>query len=234
MNITRRLSVAVAFLAASSTQMCLAQDKGWPRISMEKFASGFKQPTFIGNAGDGSGRIFVVERQGIIRIIKNGKVLPRPFLDITGRPETRGAEQGLLSFAFPRDKAKKNHFYVDYTSKKGLAGDSNISRFQLLDPDQADSRSEEVLLTIHQPYINHNGGQLAFGPDGYLYIGKGDGGSAGDPQRRAQNKKELLGKLLRIDVEGDKKPYAIPPDNPFGNEIWAWGLRNPWRFSFDR
>jgi len=140
----------------------------------------------------------------------------------------------LLGLAFPPDYATRRHFYVHYTGKSGV-GDTVVARYRLgADPDVADPASATVLLRQAQPFANHNGGHLAFGPDGYLYIGLGDGGAAGDPFGNAQNPRTLLGKLLRVDVESGADPYAIPPDNPFGNEIWALGLRNPWRFSFVR
>ncbi len=192
----------------------------------------------VAHAGDGSGRIFVVEQGGRIRIIRNGVLEATSFLDIAGRVSCCG-ERGLLSVAFPPGYAAKGHFYVNYTDR---AGNTVVARYRLTsDPDIADPDSEQIVLTVPQPYANHNGGQLAFGPnDGYLYIGMGDGGSGGDPQNRAQNPAELLGKLLRIDVEAGVAPYAIPATNPFTQtagyrgEIWALGLRNPWRFAFDR
>ena len=193
----------------------------------------------VTNAGDGSGRIFVVEQGGRIRIIRNGVLEATPFLDIAGRVSCCG-ERGLLSVAFPPGYAAKGHFYVNYTNK---AGNTVVARYRLTtNPDVADPGSEQVVLTVPQPYANHNGGQLAFGPnDGYLYIGMGDGGSGGDPENRAQNPAELLGKLLRINVEaGNPNTYTIPASNPFTQtagyrpEIWALGLRNPWRFAFDR
>ncbi len=205
----------------------------FPAVSLTRVAGGFSQPLLVTHAGDGSGRLFVVERGGLIRIVRNGAVDPQPFLDVSTRVRTRGTEQGLLGLAFPPDYATRGHFYVNYTDKSG--GDTRVARYRIgADPDVADPASAHVLLRQSQPYANHNGGHLAFGPDGYLYIGLGDGGSGGDPQNNAQNPRTLLGKLLRIDVESGADPYAIPPDNPFGNEIWALGLRNPWRFSFDR
>jgi glucose/arabinose dehydrogenase len=192
----------------------------------------------ITHAGDGSGRVFVVEQNGQIRVIKDGALRAAPFLDLADRVSCCG-ERGLLSVTFPPDYAARNHFYVNYTDRNG---DTVVARFSVsADPEVADPASEEIILTVQQPYPNHNGGQLAFGPnDGYLYIGMGDGGSAGDPANRAQNPADLLGKLLRIDVESGAAPYAIPPSNPYTQtagyrgEIWALGLRNPWRFAFDR
>jgi len=208
-------------------------------IGLEPIAGNLLQPVFITHAGDGSGRIFIVEKQGLIKIYQNGGVLPNPFLDVSGQILTAG-EQGLLSLAFPPGFASKGYFYVYYTN---LAGDNNVSRFHVSpDPNIADAASEEIILTLpHPTYTNHNGGQLAFGPlDGFLYIGTGDGGSGGG---NSQEGLSLLGKILRIDVEsgpGAGTPYQIPADNPFvgvagyREEIWALGLRNPWRFSFDR
>jgi glucose/arabinose dehydrogenase len=199
-------------------------------------ASGLKQPVDIQNAGDGSGRLFIVERGGHIRILQNGLLLPTPFLDIQDRVNISGVEQGLLGLVFHPDYASNGEFFVNYID---LNGDTVIARFHVSagDPNQADPGSEVDLLHVNQPDANHNGGGLAFGPDGYLYIGLGDGGFEGDPQRTGQNLQTLLGKMLRIDVnQGDQ--YTIPSDNPFASggglpEIWASGLRNPWRFSFD-
>ena len=205
----------------------------------EVVASGLDHPVQVTHAGDGSGRLFVVEQPGRIRIIKDEVVVQEPFLDITDRV-LFGGERGLLSVAFPPDYAGKGHFYANYTQRPH--GETVVARYWLgSNADVSDAASEEVLLTVAQPYVNHNGGQLAFGPnDGYLYIGMGDGGSAGDPQNHAQNPASLLGKMLRIDVEAGVSPYVVPSSNPFVNfdgyraEIWALGLRNPWRFSFDR
>jgi len=211
----------------------------WPQIALKPFASGLSSPVAIVNAGDGSGRLFVLEQDGRIRIVeKDGTVLPVPFLDISDRVSCCG-ERGLLGLAFPPDYATKGHFYIDYTD---TAGNTVVARYLLTsDQNVADPNSEQIVLTIDQPYANHNGGNLVFGPDGYLYIGMGDGGSQGDPQNRGQNPSVLLGKLLRIDVEtGNPATYTVPASNPFVHtpgyrpEIWAWGLRNPWRFSFDR
>ncbi len=211
--------------------------KEWPKISLTLVVSGLKKPTHITHAGDNSGRLFISEQKGEIFIVKNNTMLKKPFLEISDRTSCCG-ERGLLSVAFPHNYSYKKYFYVNYTNKKGS---TVIARYKLTsNPDIADTKREEILLTLKQPYSNHNGGQLGFGPDGYLYIGMGDGGSAGDPLNNGQNSGSLLGKILRIDVESEIFPYAVPIDNPFVKnkgyrpEIWALGLRNPWRFSFDR
>ncbi len=204
-------------------------------ITLNPIANGFISPVFLTHAFDE--RLFVVEQAGTIRIIDaDGSTLAKPFLNITDRVGSASNEQGLLSMAFHPDHAQNGRFFVNYTNKNG---NTTISRFTVSDdPNVADPASEEILLTIDQPFPNHNGGQIAFGPDGYLYIGMGDGGSQFDPQNNAQNPNTLLGSILRIDINED--PYGIPADNPFVNsgngrsEIWAIGLRNPWRFSFDR
>lgn len=209
----------------------------WPQIQLNQIVSGIDRPVLVTHGGDNSGRLFIVEQRGKIRIFNNGALLNAPFLDITNRIQCCG-ERGLLSVAFPPGYgANKFHFYVNYTNS---IGNTIVSRFALISADQADPDSEEILLDIGQPFENHNGGQLAFGPDGMLYIGMGDGGNAGDPFGNSQNLNSLLGKMLRIDVESNVNPYAIPANNPFNNlqnvrpEIWSYGLRNPWRFSFDR
>jgi len=194
-------------------------------------SDGLLRPVDIQHAGDGSGRLFIVEQAGRIRILQNGKLLPLPFLDIRERVGSQGNEQGLLGLAFHPHFGENGYFYVNYTDRRG---DTVIARFQVMaDPNLADANSEKILLKVNQPFPNHNGGVLTFGPDGYLYAGLGDGGSAGDPFNNAQKTTTLLGKILRLDVDGGD-PYRIPPENPFGNEIWAYGLRNPWRISFDR
>ncbi|MBN1810690.1 MAG: PQQ-dependent sugar dehydrogenase [Anaerolineae bacterium] len=202
----------------------------------EIVASGFNQPVQVTHAGDGSNRLFVVEQPGRIKVIQGGSVLSTPFLDITSLVYY-GGERGLLGVAFHPDYESNGYFYVNYTN---LSGDTVIARYAVsADPNRADASSAFTLLTVDQPYSNHNGGQLLFGPrDGYLYIGMGDGGSGGDPLNSGQDINTLLGAMLRIDVDGGT-PYAIPPDNPYvgklgRDEIWAIGLRNPWRFSFDR
>ncbi|MFO0752194.1 MAG: PQQ-dependent sugar dehydrogenase [Thermodesulfovibrionales bacterium] len=211
--------------------------RAWPKISFVPKAGGLEAPTHLSAAGDGSGRLFVTEQRGRIKIIKDADLLKTPFLDISSKVSCCG-ERGLLSVAFPPGYAAKRYFYVNYTDK---SGDTVIARYRTSsDPDAADPKSEQVLLTIRQPYANHNGGLLAFGPDGYLYVGMGDGGSGGDPRNNGQNPGVLLGKMLRIDVESGVAPYGIPGTNPFVKkggyrpEIWALGMRNPWRFSFDR
>ena len=208
------------------------------RVELVPAAAGLERPVQVTHAGDGSGRLFVVEQKGRIRILRDGVINELPFLDISGQVSCCG-EQGLLNVAFPPEYAVKRHFYVSYTD---VDGHTVISRFiTLADSDRADPESEEVLLVIEQPERSHNGGALAFGPqDGYLYIGSGDGGRPGRHAERAQDLSNLLGKILRIDVESGARPYGIPPSNPFtGNdgirdEIWAYGLRNPWGFSFDK
>ena len=201
--------------------------------------SGLSSPLYL-TAPDGDPRLFIVEQAGRIRIVRGGQLLTQPFLDITDRVAS-GGEEGLLGLAFHPNYAANGYFYVDYTHLNS-AGDTLytvVERYTVsAAPDSADSASHKLILRIVQPYSNHNGGLVMFGPDGMLYIGMGDGGSGGDPENRAQDPDSLLGKLLRIDVDhGD--PYAIPPDNPFATsggapEIWALGLRNPWRFAFDR
>lgn len=192
-------------------------------------ASNLERPVDL--QADGSGRLFVIEKPGRVRIIENGQLLGEPFLKITDRVNDSSNEIGLLGLAFHPNYAQNGFFFVNYTGK---GGDTFISRFQVSgDPNIANPASEVNLLKVKQPFPNHNGGSLDFGPDGYLYAGLGDGGLAGDPFGNAQKMNTLLGKILRLDVDSST-PYAIPADNPFGNEIWAYGLRNPWRISFDQ
>lgn len=205
-----------------------------PTVSLELVTGGLNLPVSITHAGDN--RLFITQQSGQIRIWDGTRLLPTPFLDVSSLITT-GGERGLLSVAFHPRYAQNGFFYVNYTDRNG---DTVVARYSVspTDPNRADPNSSVPLLHIAQPFSNHNGGQLQFGPDGYLYIGMGDGGSGGDPGNRAQNMNELLGKMLRIDVNA--ATYAVPPSNPFVNrsgirpEIWASGLRNPWRFSFDR
>lgn len=211
-------------------------------LRLEPVADGFAMPVFLTNAGDGSGRLFILEKAGRIRIIADGRVVDMPFLDISDRVGSSNTEQGLLGLAFAPDASTSGAFFVDYTNR---AGDTIISRFQVTDdPMVADPESEYQILTLAQPAVNHNGGMLLFGPDGMLWIGTGDGGAANDRFGNAQNPQTLLGKMLRLDVTSDPaQPYTIPADNPWVSaqwngqdvrgEIWALGLRNPWRYSFD-
>lgn len=245
-----------------STGYKITDETAWPTIDTQLVAGGFENPVHITHAEDGSGRLFVVEQPGRIKILLKG--FPQTtFLDITDRVNSSGNEEGLLSLAFsPGYGPSRPYFYVYYTQ---LDGNNVISRFSTsADPDLADPASEEKILVLaHPTYTNHNGGQIDFGPDGNLYIATGDGGGGGDPQKNAQDPASLLGKLLRIDVSKGENPpligdfkvnlplllhagssspstYSIPADNPFvetpgfREEIWALGLRNPWRFSFDR
>jgi glucose/arabinose dehydrogenase len=201
-----------------------------------KVVDGFQRPLFVTNAGDD--RLFIVEQGGRISIFQDGKLLDEPFLNVSSLVSRSGNEQGLLGLAFHPKYAQNGEFFIDYTDVKG---DTMVARYHVSkdNPNVADPNSAKPVIQIDQPYPNHNGGDVVFGPDGYLYIGMGDGGSAGDPQGNGQNPKALLGKILRLDVDsGD--PYAAPKDNPYvansslAPEVWAMGLRNPWRFSFDR
>jgi glucose/arabinose dehydrogenase len=197
--------------------------------------SGFERPVYLTHAGDE--RLFVVEQDGTIRLVQDGEILDQAFLDISALVTTNGLERGLLGMAFDPDYTENGWFYIYYTAAG--SGANIIARYTRLDDNHADPDSATIILSVDDPYPNHNAGQLAFGPDGYLYVGLGDGGSGGDPHGNGQNPGALLGKMLRIDVDGDL-PYKIPDDNPFVGddafrpEIWAWGLRNPWRYSFDR
>ncbi|HXH18525.1 MAG TPA: PQQ-dependent sugar dehydrogenase [Chitinophagales bacterium] len=223
-------------LFSASLLCAMIELSAQPTIALSQYATGFSSPVDIAHCGDE--RLFIVEQSGYIRIIDGqGNVKPQAFLDIDSRVQS-GGEEGLLGLAFHPDYKNNGWFFVYYTN---TSGNLVISRFSVsaTNPDSADAASETIVLTVAHPgRSNHNGGNLEFGPDGYLYIGTGDGGGGGDPDDNGQNPLSLLGKILRLDV--DTLPYRIPPDNPFygfasvRNEIWALGLRNPWRFSFDR
>ena len=253
------IAVSIGVGVSRGADVGSPQPIGWPSIEWILVVADLNQPVQVTHAADGTGRLFVVERGGDIRIIEEGILLPMPFLSITDRVRSTHIEQGLLSAAFPPDYAEKGHFYVNYTATDGA---TIVARYCVSDdPYLADPASEVVILTQTQPYPNHNGGQLAFGPDGYLYVGLGDGGGAGDPDEKAQDPSSWLGKILRVDVEfvphpvqpftathilhlplvtgGAQARYRVPATNPFvqtedhRDEIWSLGLRNPWRFSFD-
>ncbi|HQV39942.1 MAG: PQQ-dependent sugar dehydrogenase [Flavobacteriales bacterium] len=209
------------------------------RIALHNWATGLNRPVWLANAGDD--RLFVVQQGGIIKIITDSmQVMSTPFLNITSAVNSNGNEQGLLGLAFDPEYATNGYFYVYYIFGSGN-GTSRISRFHVsTDPNVADATSETVLYTLAQPFTNHNGGCLQFGPDGYLYCGFGDGGSGDDPQGNGQNFSTALASMIRIDVSQHDSTYAVPPDNPWVStqdtlpELWAKGLRNPWRYGFDR
>lgn len=204
-------------------------------LALQEIATGFNEPLFL-DAPEGDTRLFVVEQPGRIMLIKDAEVLPTPFLDIENIVNSGGNEQGLLGLAFHPDFATNGRFFVNYIATSP-SGDTVVAEYTATGGADVANATGKILLTIDQPQGNHNGGMLAFGADGYLYIGSGDGGSGGDPDGNGQNLNSNLGKLLRIDIDsGD--PYAIPSDNPYAvsggsPEIWSYGLRNPWRFSFD-
>ena len=234
---------------------------GNPQVQLVKIADGLADPVNVNTADDGSGRLFIVERIGLIRVVdKDGKLLPDPFLDIQSLVKTDFLEQGLLGLAFHPDYTKTGLFYVYYVDYQ-TNGDTVLAEFHVSqdDPNKADPDSERILMTQDEPFVNHNGGTVKFGPDGYLYWAMGDGGLAGDPYDNAQRLDVMLGKILRIDVDArDAGAYGIPKDNPFANtgvvlpssqagqmaqdgsyhpaarrEICDWGVRNPWQFGFD-
>ncbi len=230
------LMVTSVWIPTTSAQ----DDTGGFDVGFEPVAEGFDQPVDITHANDGSGILYVAEKPGTVRMLVDSERVEEPFLDITDRVGSSGYEQGLLGIAFPPDYADSRVFYAYYTDVEGTVV---LSRFQVADNDIADPESEQVILEQAQPYPNHNGGQIAFGPDGYLYVALGDGGSGGDPHNNGQSLDTWLGKILRIDVNPQNvpegEPYLVPEDNPFVDdeealsEIYAYGLRNPWRFSFD-
>jgi glucose/arabinose dehydrogenase len=240
-------SVAVPGVGATPPQSArpstaaVAFDPDRVAVTLEPLVAGLDAPLAVVHAGDGSGRLFVAQQGGQIRIVRGDQLLGQPFLDIADRISS-GGERGLLGLAFHPDYPADPRFFVDYTDEQG---DTRVSSFTVdpSNPDRADPASERRLLFVDQPHGNHNGGGLAFGPDGFLLIALGDGGGGGDPDKNGQNLQSLLGKILRIDVDGTAgdKAYAIPSDNPFADgsefrqpEIWLSGLRNPWRLSFDR
>lgn len=206
-------------------------------LALELVTGGFEKPLYLTHAGDQTNRLFVVEQAGRIWIVENGTRLAEPFMDIVNIVGSSANEQGLLSVAFHPSYVNNGQFFVNYTNRDG---DTVIARYQRSsdNPNRADGASQAVLLTIAQPYGNHNGGHILFGPDGYLYIGMGDGGAANDPHNYGQDVSHLLGKILRIDVDNGS-PYGVPADNPFVSvddarpEIWSYGWRNPWRIAFD-
>jgi glucose/arabinose dehydrogenase len=255
-------SIFVFALAPAGARPAAAQAPGQldplPAVRLVPIADGFTRPLHVTHAGDGSNRLFILEQEGKVWIVQDGQVLPEPFLDISDKvifhPELCST-CGLLGLAFPPDYEESGYFVVGYTTGENVAfpvgkepdagNDSVIARFRVdpLDPNRADAASEEPLLLLNQPYVDHNNGMLLYGPDGMLYAGFGDGGWVGapqaDPLAYGQRRDTLHGKILRIDV-GPAGPYSVPAGNPFYGEagvlaeIWAYGLRNPWRFSFDR
>ncbi|GAB4523518.1 MAG: PQQ-dependent sugar dehydrogenase [Anaerolineae bacterium] len=214
-------------------------------FQLVRVVNGLQYPLYVTPAGDGTNRLFIVEQSGRILISENDALLNTPFIDLSGivsQDVLRGySERGLLGLAFHPDYAENGTFFVNYTDRNG---NTQIASYNVSadDPNVADPNSARTLLSIAQPYPNHNGGHMAFGPDGYLYVSVGDGGAADDPQNNAQTPSNLLGTILRLEVDNFDfdRPYSIPEDNPvytnpnLAPEIWAWGLRNVWRFSFDR
>lgn len=237
MNRQVKFVIIILISGILSTRAQYDFEKAFPNIA-------FTSPVDLQNAGDGSNRLFVVEQAGKIKVFQNQQNVTstKIFLDIADQV-TSGGETGLLGLAFHPDYKSNGYFYVNYTAPNPLR--TIISRFKVssVNSDSADKSSEYILMSYNQPYSNHNGGCIAFGSDGYLYISSGDGGSGGDPDNNAQNITNPLGKILRIDVDNPQSPlnYGIPAENPFVDstdtnirkEIYAWGLRNPWRFSFD-
>jgi glucose/arabinose dehydrogenase len=251
----RRLGVALLLLFALSSIGPIAPTSATPvphedpdaaqtasaNVVLTQVVSGLASPTQVVAAGDGSDRLFVVQQGGRIRVIKAGVLLSTPFLSLTDKVSQGGGERGLLGLAFHPEYASNGRFYVYFTRKSDGAVAVNEYRVSSGDADVGNLATRRRILTLKQPYPNHNGGRMAFGPDGYLYIGTGDGGGVGDPGNRARNLDSLLGKMLRIDINGvtKKRAYKMPASNPYvgrpgRNEIWSYGLRNPWGFSFDR
>jgi glucose/arabinose dehydrogenase len=240
MRVRRSITLLAALLLLFPTAPARAAvyDPNGFTLSLVRVASGLSQPLYVTHAGDGTNRLFIVEKTGRIKVLKNGQVLSTPFLNLSASV-SQGGEQGVLGLAFHPNYETNRLFYVNFTN---LNGDTVINEYHAnaTNPDRADGRPRQILF-LDQPYSNHNGGALNFGKDGYLYIATGDGGGAGDPGNRAQSLGSLFGKMLRIDVNGVSatKPYRIPSSNPYVgksglDEIFARGLRNPWRFSFDK
>ncbi len=228
-------SLVLLGITACSSDSQQPPPSGSLSLALQPVATGFDFPLLL-TAPAGDARLFVVEKGGRVKIVKAGAVLPTPFLDVSSLVSS-GSEQGLLGLAFDPHYATNGRFFVSYTN---TTGSSVVASYQVsANADVADAGSATIRLTVAQPYENHNGGNIVFGPDGFLYLGLGDGGSGGDPQGHGQNKDDLLGSLLRLDVSG-ASGYAVPADNPLVGisgtmpELWNWGLRNPWRFSFDR
>jgi glucose/arabinose dehydrogenase len=222
-----------ASACSSQTGPTLPQGSG---ARLQQVVAGLTFPLYLTAPPGDLNRLFIVEKAGSIRIVKAGSLLPTAFLDISPQVSNVG-EQGLLGLAFDPNYAANGRFFVHYSDP---IGNTRVSSFQVsADPDIANPGSEQIILTATQPYANHKGGQLLFGPDGMLYLGLGDGGSGGDPQGRGQDRSDLLGSILRVDAQAGSS-YTVPADNPFVGqagvrpEIWSYGLRNPWRFSFDR
>ncbi len=245
LRIPNRLLAGMLLLAAGGCAADVAGTPGGvpgpfpgqavPDLKLTEVVGGLQRPVHL-TAPDGDDRLFIIEKAGRIRIFENGTLLPTPFLDLTGSV-SGGNEQGLLSLTFHPEFASNGQFFVDYTDS---GGSTRIERYEVsANPNIADPTARELIMTIPQPFSNHNGGHILFGPDGNLYIASGDGGAAGDPQENGQNRTTRLGSILRIDVDGGS-PFAIPADNPFAGhgtflpEIWLWGVRNPWRIAFDR
>lgn len=233
----KRFGVVILSLFSAMSFVSAARAQDGASLGVLPYATGLRNPVELVHAGDGTGRLFVVEQRGLVRIMSGGAVASEPFLDIRSLVSCCG-ERGLLGLAFHPAYEENGFAYVNYTD---TSGNTVVARYEVdaADRNRLDPESATTLLRVVQPFANHNGGRLAFGRDGYLYIALGDGGSGGDPDNRAQNINDLLGKILRINVDaGD--PYAIPATNPFvgragaRGEIWAYGLRNPWKFSFDQ
>jgi len=228
------LPLAVLLLTACSSDGESSPPPVALDLTLEPVATGFDFPLLL-TAPAGDSRLFVVEKGGLIKVVKSGAVHATPFLDVSSLVSS-GGEQGLLGLAFDPQYATNGRFFISYTNR---SGDNVLASYQVsADADRADANGV-IRLTVGQPYDNHNGGHIVFGPDGYLYMGIGDGGSGGDPQGHGQDRNDLLGSILRLDVSG-ATGYAVPAGNPLvgvagtRGELWDWGLRNPWRFSFDR